>query len=411
MRARVQWMMIGLLAPTLALALSISDFGLGVRPTWIRLRLSKDKAVLRLSGRQMVVTDAAGTELLKTGEQSESVVIRAVKSRDKGHQAYLQVLSKDTQVVATKIKVEAAELSTSDGVEVQSLSLAPTVEHKIEAIAVLEVEQYVTGVLAAEMPATWPLDALKAQAVAARSYALRLAAERQKLSYDVDASIYDQAFAVADNPTFKQQLQRAVRETRGQVLFAPQGQILKAFYSADCGCQSEDPKYVWGAVDSLISVTDPSCSHAEVTRWSMQISKETLGQLLLHGGPSEEKFEALQIHSRTPSGRVADLSLRISRPAAALGAEAPAAKPVGVVPEIVTKEGRLSAQEFRRRLGFEKIRSTDFNLKLKGDTFLIRGRGAGHAVGLCQRGARALAQTGHTYAQILKHFYPNAKMR
>ncbi|MGE0527707.1 MAG: SpoIID/LytB domain-containing protein [Bdellovibrionales bacterium] len=280
------------------------------------------------------------------------------------------------------------------------IEILPDRGREIDVIARLDVETYLAGVIPAEMPVSWPLEALKAQAVAARSFALRMALERRKQAarYDVESTVLDQVYQFADTANrsarWEARLQRVLGETRGEVLKAPNGRILKAFYSADCGCQSEDPKFVWGELKSFESVKDPTCESRKPTTWDLTVKRSQVRERLVAALdlPATAELRALHVGSRTPSGRVAQ-----------------------VVASLDVDENRrrffLSAQEFRKIFGFDEIRSTNFTLQWMARDLRIQGTGLGHGVGLCQLGAKTLAEEGKTYREILKLYYPRASLR
>lgn len=278
------------------------------------------------------------------------------------------------------------------------LELIATPARKIDVIARMDLEAYLMGVLPAEMPISWPLEALKAQAVAARSFVLRNAFERRERHFDVDSTIIDQVYKFLDEsehrPSLRAKLARAVQETRGEVLLDQRQRIIKAFYSADCGCQTEDPRFVWGRASGLTSVREPAaCNVRPSSTWTLTLKRSDVRATLIAGLglPAHTSLRALNIAGLTPSGRVADLiaSVRVNGQ---------------------TETVNLNAQEFRRLFGFSKLRSTDFRLNWLADTLVIRGQGNGHGVGLCQTGARALAERKASYREILKHYYPEARL-
>lgn len=277
------------------------------------------------------------------------------------------------------------------------LELLPNQKSGLDAIARLGLETYLAGVLPSEMPAAWPMEALKAQAVAARSFALRTAFERRNKHYDVDSTIMDQVYKFLNeaqgHPEWKDKIARAIDETRGQVLKDDRRNIVKAFYSADCGCQTEDPKFVWGKVDALQSVKDPTCNTRKTRQWNHSLSKiEVREKLVLALSlPEGTTLRTVQIAGKTPTGRVANV-------VASLDVNGKSQKFI------------IKAQEFRRIFGFERIRSTDFRLRWLGSQMQILGSGMGHAVGLCQTGAKALAETGMSYEDILKLYYPRVNL-
>jgi stage II sporulation protein D len=267
----------------------------------------------------------------------------------------------------------------------------------VDVIARLDMENYLMGVLPAEMPIAWPLEALKAQAVAARSFVMRNSFERRDKYFDVDSTIIDQVYKflaeAEQHPDYKTKLIRAVKETKGEVLVDDRHRILKAFYSADCGCQTEDPRFVWGKVDDITSVKDPTCSKRRPSNWDLQLSRGEVRSRLLASLdlPIDTGLRALHVGGRTPSGRVASVIASLD-----VGGK--------------VKTVDMKSQVFRRIFGFERIRSTNFSLKWMGDELEIHGSGVGHGVGLCQSGSKSLADEGMKYKDILKLYYPKAQL-
>ncbi len=268
---------------------------------------------------------------------------------------------------------------------------------RLDVIVLMPLEHYLAGVIPAEMPLNWPREALKAQAVAARSFALKMASQRKNQSFDLDTTVYDQVHRfeedLALHPEKKSKLKRIIDETSGKILLDESDRVLKAFYSADCGCSSEDPKYVWGEVSSFTSVRDPNCGKRKPKSWTFIIPRQELRARLMGSLnlPPDGLLRSLHVGARSPSGRVSMVVAVVEA----------AGKSVS---------NRLSSQEFRRVVGFDKVRSTDFSLQWLGHELHIRGQGVGHGVGLCQYGARMLAQSGSSYEDILRTYYPRAKI-
>lgn len=269
---------------------------------------------------------------------------------------------------------------------------------KLDVVVVLPLDQYLAGVVPSEMPLSWPTEALKAQTVAARSFALTMAESRKNKSFDVDSTIHDQVHRFAEDMDLKVEkkakLKNVISETRGLVLIDNSEKVLRAFYSADCGCTTEDPKFVWGGeVPSLKSVRDPSCNDRTPRKWTLKVFRQEVRDKIIATLKlaKESTLSALHIGGRSPSGRVREV--------------------VAVVDsENGKKSFRFSSQEFRRLMGFDRVRSTDFVLEWTGDELTVSGQGVGHGVGLCQTGARALAKNGASYQDILKLYYPEAKI-
>lgn len=246
------------------------------------------------------------------------------------------------------------------------------------------MEDYVAGVVSSEMPASWGLEARKAQAVAARSYALmRRAASVQ--AWHVEASVLDQVYSGKPvDPTS----QAAVTATHGQVL-AADGNLVSVYYSSTCSGYSEVPSAVWPDRPShgTSSVTCGYCEASPNYSWTASITPSEVLEAVRRDGHRADVIQSLQRHTSTTSGRVTAI-------------------------DAVTDEGIVtwSGNEFRRLMGWGRVRSTRFELRFDQDTFLLTGTGFGHGVGLCQWGAQGMDRAGLDHAHILLHYFPGTEL-
>lgn len=251
---------------------------------------------------------------------------------------------------------------------------------------------YIIGAVAAEMPLTWPDEALKAQAVAAHSYALYcrdhttagdawLSADpARRQGYLTDAVLHSYwGTNYTDNYA---RLSALVDSVLTQVLCydgAPAG----TSYFAISNGRTEASENVWGtALPYLVAVdssTDTQADNYEVTLTlsTTQVQAALTAQGLMPGASPESWFGA---PTRTPSGYVAQLSV--------CGVE-------------------RSGAFLRKALG---LRSTDFTIRYEGNQFYITTHGYGHGVGLSQWGTKALAEQGQTYDAILAHYFPGTTL-
>lgn len=242
-----------------------------------------------------------------------------------------------------------------------------------------ELEQYVAGVVAAEMPAAFPLEALKAQAVAARTYQIQQqkAAGSEEILYDVG-----QAYCTLDEQKekwgrnyafYSKKVRQAVRETAGEIMVYDGEPILAAFH-AQSGGRTEDAENVWSrALPYLKSVDSAEDQNAPNHEMTVRLpAKKVLSALC---GEKADGSAELSILRRTEAGTVAQVQ-------------------VGTV--------RLSGREVREKLG---LRSANFTVKRQGDQFLFTTYGYGHGAGMSQYGASFLAEKGKNYREILKHYY------
>lgn len=272
--------------------------------------------------------------------------------------------------------------------------LAPQKRKKFDVIGILPLENYLVGVIASEMPLSWPLETLKAQAIAARSYALVTMRERAKSFYHVESTVLDQVFTHIGNEPNESALvskaKVAVKETEGMVLLAPDGKTLKAFYHSDCGGKTSNAKDVWGYGVSAGIAVDASCPGVAKRNWNLELEDQGLSA-------------KLKQYLKKDMGLLVNFSL--IRP----GPDERVQKM-----ELQWQSGektKMAAHEFRAAIGFDQLRSTFFEARKMGDRFLFTGKGFGHGVGLCQWGARALGKMGKDYKEILEHYYPKAEIQ
>ena len=246
----------------------------------------------------------------------------------------------------------------------------------------LPLDDYVAGVLSGEMPSTFPLEAQKAQAVAARTYALvkKIEAEAAGRSFHLGANVLSQVYAgAAPSPVAR----AAAAATRGEVLVRG-NEPVEAFFHSSCGGRTERGLDALGRdLPYLVSVPCRYCRDAPGARWTLTRTGAELGKALGLAGP----VTALRVTEPTPSGRVARVELQAG--GQRLG---------------------LTGAELRQRLGWSRLPSLAFEVREKGGAFTFTGRGQGHGAGLCQWGAAGMAREGKGYREILAHYYPGTEL-
>ena len=247
----------------------------------------------------------------------------------------------------------------------------------ITVINHIDLEEYLYSVVGAETPSSWPLEALKAQAVAARSYALYQQSRSSSSLYDLDNTTASQVYKGLDSE-YSSTLQ-AVNETAGEVM-TYNGKVILAVFHSSSGGHTENVENIWNnSLPYLRGVWDFD-HRAPVYQWSKTFSTSELNSRL----PGVGGIRSITIERKTPQGRVVTMMVRGDR-----GSK------------------RFSGGEIRRYLG---LRSTLFTISPTGQGFIVQGRGFGHGVGLSQWGAHYLAQSGYNYDQILTHYYQNIRL-
>ncbi len=250
----------------------------------------------------------------------------------------------------------------------------------------VDLEEYVKGVVPAEVSSTWHPEMLKAQAVAARTYALyqqMLSATRE---YDVEATVQDQVYRGKQG--IDAGILRAVEETRGLVVTYQDAPIYAAFSSTAAGL-TEDAMNVWSKeYPYLKGVECPFDLASPYYQWKSSFKVETLEQNLRQQGFSVGTIATMTPLSFSRGGRIAKLRILHSGG------------------ELV-----LRGEELRKAVGYTIIPSTQFAIESIGRDIVLSGFGAGHAVGMCQWGAKELAELGYPFSTILRYYYPGTELQ
>ncbi len=287
------------------------------------------------------------------------------------------------------IQATASAPTNSEGL---NADLSPIIRVRVDQkILKIPLESYLMGVLPAEMPASWPLEALKAQVVASRSFVLSQSESRKHLEYDVESTIHDQVFKTENlNYTgkYRDKVVKALSETRGQVILEPSKgisptKIQKAYFHSDCGGSTESSFFVWRTDEPLMQVRDRGCPLAPKSKWELRVSNKDLEDGLKLFG-----IKNIQVVTKTPSGRNGTILVLLRNG---------------------EKELFLS-ETFRRLLGYNKLKSTLFDIAVVDGEYIFTGKGHGHGVGMCQWGSRVLAGQGYDYKKILGHYFPLSRL-
>ncbi len=247
------------------------------------------------------------------------------------------------------------------------------------------LEEYLVGLINCEISSQWPMEAVKAQAVVARTFALYQKQSRKNLLYHLESTVYDQVYGGSDIEDSR--AARAVEETHGEVV-SYDGKIIQAFFHSSCGGHTEASENVWSLkVPYLRGVECTYCMKTPSVLWEQTLSAQKIASLLRSAGYRVTDLEQIRVKSRYPSGRIEYLDLVSAN-------------------RIVT----IPAVAFRKIIGYGVIRSTDFEVKLADDAFVFVGVGYGHGVGLCQWGAKQRAEEGFSYREILSYYYPGTRV-
>lgn len=246
----------------------------------------------------------------------------------------------------------------------------------------LDLESYLAGVINQEIDSRWPAAAVDAQVILARTYALKKMKERSNEPFDLVSGVNDQVYggiAAEDDLAWA-----AVNRTEGMVL-TYNHELAAGLYHSCCGGRTAVPSEVWGGRDEPYqkSVECNYCQDAPRFFWRFPEKGAMSGKELASLLGFRDDVTDLVVTARTGSGR---------------------ARTVIASAGLAAKE--LSGQEFRTRMGYERIWSAAFQPSREEGGFVFRGSGSGHGVGLCQWGARGMALAGFPSGKILGYYFP-----
>ncbi len=276
--------------------------------------------------------------------------------------------------------IQVANMSYS-----QRMEISVSGRGRITLISLMDIEEYTRGVLQREMDASWPLEVLKAQAILARTNAVYAFSKNKNRPFHVthkSPQVYQhtrQSEAV---------IEEAGAQTRGLIL-KYQERIIPAYFHSVCGGGTEIACNVWPFSESYPSSTYCNyCKNAPKYRWLRKVSLKAFEEKLTEAGMHVPRI------TEVFANKLSAVSDRIT--------------------EILIRHGEgttiLRTSTLRTILGYEDFPSTSFTVENDAGNLIFRGHGWGHGVGLCQWGARGMAENGKSYREILGFYYVGARI-
>lgn len=333
---------------------NVTQVGLKVSAPCIMIDPNSKKTLKKIPANKNFVVDFAQMKTNAVEIRPEKILLKDLKSTIDGREYF-------------------------GGVRVNKLKASLTV------INLVPVEEYLRGVVGEEMSPSYPLEALKAQAVAARSFALKNRKKHDKDGYDLCATTHCQVYAGFEDFDI---VNKAVDETRGEILTFKE-KIADANFHADSGGMTEAVADVWGThISYLVSVKEL----LELTApWTKKFSAKDFSSRFGDGFGDLKSIKLSKLtvgkkaNDRTDSGRVKTAQL------------------VGT-----KKTLTVTGTDLRRKFS---LPSTLFDVKLDGGQVVFTGYGSGHGVGMSQQGAKSYALKGWKFDKILSHYYSGTKLK
>ena len=366
-----------------------------------RLNFNGEKIVLTLGGIVLatiliIENPKSNMDLVYTNNSiipADNIVLSNVKKEDVKEEGTLLPIEENKKIETVKkdivkdnVKEEIKSVNSVEQVQekkeenVNNSKESVTIYRKNGQVITLTLEEYLIGVVGAEMPASFNIEALKSQAVISRTYALRSKEIGRKLTDTVDTQVYLDNSELknkwgSDYDKYYSKIKNAVDSTTGEAIYY-NGNLIDAVFHSTSNGKTEDPKYVWGSdipylksVDSNWDINSSSYLREDV---------KDLENVLNILGVNDISFN---IESRDESGRVLKVSIG---------------------------DKSYTGVELRNLLG---LRSADFDIEIIDNTIKFTTRGYGHGVGLSQYGANGMANAGYNYKDIIRHYYTGVSVK
>jgi len=253
----------------------------------------------------------------------------------------------------------------------------------------LSLEDYVLGVLSVEAAVEDEPEALKAQAIVSRTYALKNLRRHESEGFDLCSNTHCQQY-VSGEGLVSENLRRAVTDTKGEVLLESGGKLAETYFHAACGGITANIVSLWGAPGPsyLRGVRDDYCATMPNHDWTDEIPAAKLARALASDPLMDagKTIHDIVVTKRDPTGRAELISIEGAR------------------------RRQVRGWDFKlivgRALGWNLLKSSRFSVERRGAVFVFHGSGFGHGLGLCQSGAHVMARRGASCEQVLDHYFP-----
>jgi stage II sporulation protein D len=269
-----------------------------------------------------------------------------------------------------------------------SVDIIRTQQTRLLLVNYVTIENYLYGVLYHEVSPRWTMEALKTQAIVARTFALHQIRQRRHKDYDVTSDVYSQMYGGRTSERWR--TTRAVNQTRGKVL-TYRGRVFPAYYHATCGGHTEPASRHWKiTIKPLQGIPCPYCERSPHYHWKRKISIDKIEQRLSANGYEIAGLVSIDTDDRYASGKIRNVVVRGN-----------------------TRSITMSAYQFRLIVGPNVVRSHNFDVTIHRDAAWFEGYGWGHGVGLCQWGAYLMSKRDRRVKakDILEFYYPGAVIK
>lgn len=277
----------------------------------------------------------------------------------------------------------------------------------------LPLEEYLCAVVPSEMPASYHMEALKAQAICARCYAYN---QTRNISYpEYNAHVDDSvSFQVYNNSKEQERSTEAIMETEGQMLWYGDQVAMTYFYSTSSGESTSVEAWGTKLIDANqylkgVTISDDNGDDYEENlawyRWTAKVPKDTMEKLVEKNSEKDiGSLKSVEITKKGSGGVVLEIKISGTEDFVTVKTE-------NKIRKVLGGDGyKIKKQDGKTVDSMKLLPSAFFDIEKSGDYFIINGGGYGHGIGMSQNGANELAKSGKSYKEILEFFYPGTKV-
>lgn len=337
----------------------------------IRVAIVKNAASITIEGDGLLATRENGTPVILT----TPIVVKPLKDGIMAEGEFYR-----------RLIFASAGMLKINGKAFRGTAEIHPAEKGLLVVNELLLEDYLAGLINSEISSAWPIEAVKAQAVIARTYALNRKQARKQALYHLESTVMDQVYEGARVEDSR--ATRAVAETAGEVLIYDNA-IIQAFYHSNCGGKTEASENVWGvALPYMKGVDCKYCLSTPSSSWNLKINLRELEEKIRLAGFKIANIVDIKAGNLNSRGRLANVA-------------------------VISQRGTLmiSGDQFRKAIGYGVVKSTNLTIKNINGEVEFNGSGNGHGVGLCQWGAKQRALDGFNYVEILSYYYPGTVLK
>ena len=257
----------------------------------------------------------------------------------------------------------------------------------ITVVNQIDLEEYLKGVLPLEVHHDWPLEALKAQAVISRTFALFKVLEKKDQDYALVDTVQSQVFG--GSIFHRESTNRAAELTKGEVLTSG-GKLFPSYFHSICGGHTAKANEIWAVEPNPVFQAVPChfCKEAKYWRWTFKMPVEKIEKIMQDKGYPAKNLQEIGFAKRDKSGRATRVILKYK------------------YSNLVIK-----ADDFRAWIGYERLRSLKATVNVKNGLVYFTGYGWGHGIGFCQWGSKGQSDAGKKYHEILNYYFPGSEVK